>query len=90
MTEQEQRVSMPLQDAVEHKFEAGRAKYRKPGEPFQGDPLLELFDDLLDSYAYCAEVERSGRDVTQIWGLVTEALILTQAMLQPPPKDSAA
>jgi hypothetical protein len=83
---------MPIQEAVSHKFEAGRAEYRKPGEPFVGDPLLELFDELLDSYSYCKEAEKSGRDVKRVWELVTEALIHTKSMLQPPPhsKDCAA
>jgi len=76
---------MPIEDAVEHKFNAGMSEYRKPGEPFQGDPLLELFDELLDAYSYCAEAEKQGRPVAKIWPLVTEALGKTRMLLQPPP-----
>jgi len=46
---------MHLFDAVEKRWEKGRATYRPDGGPFKGDPLLEEYEELLDAINYHIE-----------------------------------
>ena len=51
--EKEARIKMPVVEARKQKWLEGIKNYRESeNDPFQGDPLIELFDELLDAINY--------------------------------------
>jgi hypothetical protein len=54
-------AALPLRVAQEVKWQRGRAQYG--GEGFQGDPLEELFLEMLDALNYCEECMSRGMDL---------------------------
>mgnify|MGYP001600792335 CR=1 FL=1 len=47
------RIKMPVVEARKQKWLEGIKNYRESeNDPFQGDPLIELFDELLDAINY--------------------------------------
>jgi hypothetical protein len=59
----------PIQEALTVKWSVGRQKYGdlNPDEPFVGDPLLELYEELLDAMNYCREVRSQKVAETRGW-----------------------
>lgn len=53
-------IDLDFEDALQEKFNAGRRKYRSNGSGFIGDPLEELFCEMLDAYHYTVQLEQSG------------------------------
>ena len=51
-------IDLPIAEARAVKWKAGRAAYG--GDSFQGDPLLELHDELLDAMNYTQEATDRG------------------------------
>lgn len=54
-------AALPLRVAQEVKWQRGRAQYG--GEGFVGDPLEELFLEMLDALNYCEECMSRGMDL---------------------------
>ena len=77
-------LSLPIEEACRLKFEQGRSEYRKPDEPFVGDPLAELHDECLDALCYANEAERQGVDVDSLRGDLLNVLVRTRMLLSGP------
>lgn len=57
-------IELPIMEALLLKSEKGRlAKGRRIDQPFDGDPLLELFEECLDAMNYCKEAILQGIDL---------------------------
>lgn len=54
-------LNLPIDEALIAKWESGRKHYRDGDDGgFVGDPVEELFQELLDSIQYTREIERRG------------------------------
>lgn len=54
-------IDLDFDEAAAIKHECGRQKYRAQGEgTFVGEPLPELFEELLDAVNYAQEAEKQG------------------------------
>jgi hypothetical protein len=55
-------IELSIDEARRLKYEVGRQEHRakRGGDEFVGDPLKELFDELLDAMNYVDECERRG------------------------------
>lgn len=54
-------IDMDYNEALQRKFESGKEKHRTEGAvEFAGDPVEELFQELLDAYHYVVEMENYG------------------------------
>ncbi len=57
-------IDLPIKEALQQKFERGKTKHRIAGSmEFAGDPLEELFEEMLDSIHYCDEALKRGIDL---------------------------
>ena len=70
-------IHLPLKEALQLKFERGRAKHRQNDQnEFRGDPIEELFQECLDAMNYCDEATRQGIDLShrrsQFWATALE------------------
>lgn len=55
-------IEMPFKDALELKYARGKQKHRQAGNEleFHGNPLDELFCEMLDGIHYCDEAAKLG------------------------------
>ena len=60
---QEKLIDLPITRACIEKWNAGRAAH---GAEFEGDPLEELFGELIDAINYADQAELEGFDVGQV------------------------
>ncbi len=51
-------ISLPLTEALKVKFERGRAARGAVEGEFVGDPICELFEEMLDAWHYCKEARK--------------------------------
>lgn len=58
-------IEMPLIRGCIEKWNAGRAVH---GPEFQGNPLEELYGEVLDGLNYCEQAQLEGIDMGTIWG----------------------
>jgi len=56
-------IDLSIDEAARLKWEAGR---RKHGAEFVGDPVEELFAELIDGLNYCDEARRQGVDLGEV------------------------
>lgn len=58
-------IQMPFEDALQAKYEAGKTKYGRKAGRFHSEHGLaeELFQELLDAYAYVVELEKDGPEL---------------------------
>jgi hypothetical protein len=57
-------IEMPVIRGCIEKWNAGRAAH---GPEFQGNPLDELYGEVLDALNYCEQAELEGIDMGGIW-----------------------
>jgi hypothetical protein len=56
-------IDLSIEEAAREKWEAGR---REHGAEFVGDPVEELFAELIDGLNYCDEARRQGVDLGEV------------------------
>jgi hypothetical protein len=92
---QERLIELPITRACIEKWNAGRANH---GAEFEGDPLEELFGELIDAINYADQAELEGFDVgrirAELFNCATEVQELadnrtTAAELETPPMSVA-
>ncbi len=57
-------IEMPIRKAMRLKWDAGRLVYGGAG--FIGDPVEELYAELIDALNYCDEAQRQGHDLVSV------------------------
>jgi len=62
-------IELPIMQACFVKWEAGRKKH---GPVFVGDPVEELFGELIDGLNYVEEAEAQGHRMGTIWQRLME------------------
>lgn len=56
-------IDMEFEEALQRKWESGKVKHRKGEREFTGDPVEELFQELLDAFHYVLELENRGANL---------------------------
>lgn len=56
-------IDMEFEEALQRKWESGKAKHRQGSRDFAGDPVEELFQELLDAFHYVLVLENRGADL---------------------------
>lgn len=69
-------IHLPLKEALQKKYDLGKASHRN-SDIFDGNPLEELFQEMLDSMNYCDEITKQfGIDMhhrrSQFWSAALE------------------
>ncbi len=54
---------MDYEEALIAKYESGKKKHRKKDAKWEGDPVEELYEELLDAYHYVLVLENAGVDL---------------------------
>lgn len=55
-------IEMDIKSAAALKWQIGKTAHRQNGEgAFIGDPLVKLFEKMLDAINYCTEIERRSQ-----------------------------
>lgn len=59
-------IDMTLPEALATKFDRGRKKHRGPATSWVGDPLIELFEEMLDAIHYSEHLTATGHDMSRM------------------------
>lgn len=64
-------IELPLVRGCIERWNQGRRRYG--GEDFHGDPLLELYEELVDGINYCDQAEMQGHRLGEVRAALMEA-----------------
>lgn len=64
-------IELPLVRGCIERWNRGRKRYG--GDGFDGDPLLELYEELIDGINYCDQAEMHGHRLGEVRAVLMEA-----------------
>lgn len=75
---------LPLDEAKRTRWEQGMSSLRRPDEPFVGDPLVELHEELIDALNYYDEAVRqyAYHDIVVLGCLITTEKLVREELMR--------
>lgn len=75
-------ASLSTDEAMALRWRRGRAaRGLGPLDPFQGDPLRELYEELIDGLCYAREAQRQGHDMRVIYSRLLTLIAAVRARI---------
>lgn len=72
-------LTLSVPEAMSLKWDLGRAHYRRPEQPFVGEPLYEAWEDQLDVTNYvCEELQQRGNQDPEAEEIIERAIALAR------------
>jgi len=76
-------VSLSTDEAMALRWKRGRAaRGLGPLDPFQGDPLRELLEELIDALSYSGQAQRQGHDMRRTDRVLRRELISVRGKIR--------